>query len=345
MKKKIKAVPRRNRWLLALLGSAVFAFSGTASALCASYPDTQFSFGGVIRIVANAADVGEALTPWLDSNEVLTTYCGGMGAWTHVNKFSAAGSEVGRYVEGGTTYSVFSTGIDGIGIIISVRPSISWTDEILPIQAGVQVQAGIGYGSSDAVLDIYQVTRIRFIKTGATTPQTVELPGLALLHMVHHQNSDRWSHNQRMAATTIEVQHRPLCHVVPKTVPLGRVAVTALPDQWSVGRTRSFTVDLNCETDAGRVNYYVEPAGSTNAVDSNRGVVDVQGEAKGVGVQLLQAGGSNIVLGRSYPFGSSDANGARSETFGARFIRTAASATDIGPGDASATVRFRIAYP
>ncbi|MBN4958900.1 fimbrial protein [Stenotrophomonas maltophilia] len=336
---------RLNRRFLGFLAAAALAFPGVASAACPPYGDRQFSFAGTIKIVANAADVGEALTPWLDSNEVVTTYCANMGSWSHINKFRATRPEVGSYIEGGSTYSVFPTGIDGIGMIIRIRPSILWNDDAYPIRAGVEVSANIGYGTVDDVLDIIQITRIRFIKTGPTTPQSADLSGLVLLNMVHHQNSDRWSHNQSMAPTIIEVQHRPLCHVTPKTVPLGLAALTSLPSQWSFGPTRSFTVDLSCETGAGRVNYYIEPTGATSAVDVDRGVVDVQGAAKGVGVQLLQADGSQIKLGRSYPFGSSAADGARSETFGARFIRTAASAGDTEPGDASATVRFRIDYP
>ncbi|WP_171957037.1 fimbrial protein [Stenotrophomonas maltophilia] len=336
----------RQHSLAMLAAPLMLVISGAASAACSDYSgDYSFSIGSSVKLVANAADVGEALSPWLSSNEVTTTLCGYGGTYTQSNVFNASAPEVGIFVEGGKTYSVFATGIVGIGIALSVRPSILYDTTSWPIRAGVPLDKVVASPPWGGGLEVIQDMRVRFIKTGDAPEQTETLANLKLLDMEHHQNGYRWSQRQYLGNMTVEVLHRPLCHVTPKTVPLGLVALTGLPSQWSFGPTRFFTVDLNCETGAGRVNYYIEPTGATSAVDVDRGVVDVQGAAKGVGVQLLQADGSQIKLGRSYPFGSSAADGARSETFGARFIRTAASAGDTEPGDASATVRFRIDYP
>ncbi|AYA90889.1 MULTISPECIES: fimbrial protein [Stenotrophomonas] len=332
--------------LAALAFPCMLVLSGAANAACNDYSgDYSFSIGSRITLVANAVDVGEALSPWLSSNQVTTTVCGYGGSLSQVNAFNASSPEVGTFVEGGSTYSVFATGVTGIGVAISVRPSILYETTSWPIRAGVELRRIVASPPWGEGLDVIQDIRVRFIKTGNAPVQTVALEKLKLLDMEHHQRTYRWSQSQYLGDVTIEVQHRPLCHVMPKTVPLGFVALAAFPNRWSFGPTRRFTVDLNCEVGAGRVNYYVEATGATAEVDSGRGVVDVQGTAKGVGVQLLQPGGDNIILGRSYPFGSSGADGARSETFGARFIRTAADAADIEPGDASATVRFRIDYP
>lgn len=341
-------LPRLNRsrgWLLGAAGLGLLTASHSALAVCDAYPgDEYFSIGSAVTLVANSADVGEALGAWIPTATQWVTECGSMGSYSHINKFNASAREVSTYSEGGRTYSVFETGVPGVGYVLEVQPSLLYNSEDGTgrhvIRSGVELAKLIG---EDIRID--QVFWIRFIKTGITTESTYTVPDQKLLDMTHFQLRDRWVQQHWLRAMTIDVVHRPLCHVAPKTVEVTPGVAAELTSQWSYGRIRKFTVDLNCEAGAGRVQYYVEPAGTTLAIDRMRGILDVQGGAVGVGLQLLDASDVPIELGKTYWFGASSADGARSETFGARYIKTAASADRVVPGAANATARFRIHYP
>lgn len=328
-------------WRAMLAVSALLCVSGQAAARCQNLGSTQyFEFGTTIRVVANAAEVGETLGPWIYSSPKLMMNCGNIGSYTHWNYYKGSSEEGSTYQEDGKTYGVFATPIDGIGVIISVQPR-SDRPAAYAVRRGAEIQVDIGEH-----VWVNQIIGMRLIKTGPTTAGRYDLSGHKLIDMRHEQRySDPFSQEHFIFNSTFELVDIPLCHVASKTVnmPAAGLAVFATPGGY--GPTRNFTVDLNCEVNAGRVKYYVEPVGETTSVDRARGIVDVQGGAKGVGLQLLDGTGNPIALGVSKYFGTSSADGPRSETFGARYIRTAANAGDVQVGQANATVRYRIDYP
>lgn len=328
-------------WRAMLALSAFLCASGQAAARCSNYGETQnFEFGTTVRVVANSADIGETLGPWFYSLPKLMMGCGNYGSYNQWNYYKGSSVEVSTYQEGGVTYGVFATPIDGIGMILSVQPR-SDRPAVYPVRGGTEVQVDIGEH-----IEVHQIIGIRLIKTGPTTAGRYDLSGHKLIDMRHEQRySDPFSQEHFIFNSTFELVDIQLCHVASKTVnmPAAGLAVFATPG--GHGPTRDFTVDLNCEVNAGRVKYYVEPVGETTSVDPTRGIVDVQGGAKGVGLQLLDGTGNPIALGVSKYFGTSSADGPRSETFGARYIRTAANAGDVQVGQANATVRYRIDYP
>ena len=314
-----------------------------AAAACISWgSEFTFPLPATTRVLANTVEIGEALGPWIDSGAQEYMNCGTSGGAPYINYHIGVLPEAGTYHEGGRTYSVFETGAPGIGMVIRVRADPASAGSYLygAIRSGERVRSGPASNKVNSGL-----IAIRFIKTGNTMPDSYALPGQHVLDMQHFQSSDRFRQQHRLSAMTLEVDHRPLCRVASKTVPMGLTSVTRLPTVDSYGATRQFTVDLTCETGAGRVRYFVEPAATTTVFDRSRGIVNVEGGAKGVGIQLLGIFSEPIDLDRAYWFGDSAADGARSEKFGARYFRIAVKTADLIPGDANATVRFRIDYP
>jgi len=193
---------------------------------------------------------------------------------------------------------------------------------------------------------LYQDIAVKFIKTGKTIPGDYAAAKLQVAEFTLRRNGDgmvRARQTQEVATASISVQHRPLCHVQSKTVLMGMAAIPAFEKVNSTGPDVDYSVEMLCEASAGRVGYYLEEI--TPSIDRNLGIIGTTGEAVGFGIQLLDAAGDPVSIGRAYPFGSSSADGLRSENFKARYIRTEADASKLEAGRIEARVRYRVDYP
>lgn len=331
-----------HRSCAALLTFAALALPGLATAACSpDWGSYTFPLPARAVVVANSAAIGETIGPWISTGEQGYIFCGPSGGILQENFHIGVLPETGTYQEGGRTYGIFDTGIAGIGMVVRARADPDYgSNPVAAIREGVRVRAGAVDNKRN-----FGLISIRFVKTGATTPGHYTFTERHVLDMQHYQRGDKFRQAHHLSSMALEVVHRPLCHVASKTVPMGLTAVARLPSVSTYGSTRRFSVEMNCETSAGRVRYFVEPTGGTTIFDRSRGIANVEGGANGIGIQLLGIDGNPINLDSAYWFGDSAADGIRSEDFGARYFRTAVKNEDVSPGDANATVRFRVDYP
>ncbi len=322
--------------------------AGSASAACVIWgsPTREFAVSAPITIVGNAAEPGEALTSWRKTDEQEVAACGASSQGEYF-QYEGLGTEIGTFKEGDKTYSIYDVSIPGVGMIVGVntlRDDYNVRD-YHPIRAGSSTTQGIP-SAAGRQTSLYQDIAVRFIKTGNTTPDDYVASKLQLTELTLRRNSnggvlDRQTHE--VASVSVTVEHRPLCHVQPKTVLMGMAAIPAFEEVNSKGPDVDYSVEMLCEASAGRVGYYLEEV--TPSIDRSLGIIGTTGEAVGFGIQLLDAAGDPISIGRAYPFGSSSADGLRSENFKARYIRTEPDASKLEAGRIEARVRYRVDYP
>lgn len=318
----------------------ILAVPGAAQAVCQAKYSYSFTID-TVRVVGNAAERGDALTPWIASTRGDIMECGSMGGFSHLNAYNGTLPEISRHTENGKSYSIFDVGIPGVGMIIAVEMSSRRADRI-PVLAGAD--AGIFYNAGEHVT-LDQVIWIRFIKLADTVEGRYGFPSRQVIEMVHTQRNIRWTQSHPLEVSVIDVVHIPLCHVQDTTVEMGVATLADFPRNGSASAIRRYPLDMICESGAGRVDYYLEPTAFSPVIDAAKGIIGVQGGAKGIGLQLLDAMGGPLEIGKAYPFGTSDADGLRSALFGARYIRTAASNADLLVGKADAQIRVRVSYP
>jgi len=255
--------------------------------------------------------------------------------------FYATRAEVGTYTEGDSKYSVFPTGVDGLGIIIGVRSRDDGGNfQPLSTVRAAQVRFRQQW--------MFPQVRVRFIRTGEIAVGTHEMDPFEFADVLYSDTTTvKATVQYSLTGATITAQHRPLCRPAPVPVRMGSVPVTDFKGQFSGGRERPFQIFLDCEAGVGDVNFYLEPTDSSPAVDVARGIVAVSGGAAGVGLQVLdgESGVSPVALEKVYPFGTSTGAGRIGRPFRARYVQTAASAKDIQPGKADASIRIVMDYP
>ncbi|CCP16747.1 fimbrial protein [Stenotrophomonas maltophilia] len=319
--------------------------AGDAAAICSLYPK-EFQAITAVRIVGNAAEIGEALTPWIASETHGVAACG-PGSWTEHFLYEGTSSEIGIYTEGGVTYGVYSTPMAGIGVVVRLHPHTAGEPSGWPggLRTGHThwVNGRTGYGD-DVYLD--QRLSIRFIKLAATVPGDKNFSAWRLLKMHRVTTSSgrvAQTEEHTLGSFSVTVEHRPLCHVQSKTVNMG---IAFFADFEKVGDGTppvDYSVEMECEVDAGRANYYLEPI--SPVVDKEKGIISTTGGAVGFGLQLLSESGSVVEIGKAYPFGNSAADGRRTAAFKARYIRTESDGSLLETGRADAQVRYRVDYP
>lgn len=318
--------------------------SASAFALCDVY-DTSYSLPSV-RLVANAADRGEAMGAW---HQLSAGVAGGCTSSSSGEYFLYEGKtiESAVYREGGKSYSVYDAGIPGIGVVFGVEPTSQeafWKYHEIRTGEAKQQSGMNGDGGRESWLD--QKLFVRFIKVGDTTPGDYTSSAMEpFYYSLIKTDTGRVVKTSKstLGPASVTVEHRPLCHVQSKKVYMGVADIPSFEKVNMTGREVDFTVEMSCEVSAGRVNYYLEEV--TPSVDRRKGIIGTEGDAVGFGLQLLNSASKPVEIGRSYPFGSSEDPGTRSLGFKARYIRVESDAKLLQAGRADAQVRYRVDYP
>lgn len=328
-----------HRWS-ARLASVVLLLGacGQAWARCDKLADSVSNVSAV-SLTVNGIPNGRPVSPWqpeyTDDRYIAGCTDGGTAY------FYATASEVGVYTEGTSTYSVYPTGVDGLGMIIGVR-SRDDGGSFLPIWTGRAAQ--IPFREQWLIPQV----RVRFIRTGEIAAGTHDTDPFEFASTLYSDSTTvKATVRYSLGSATITAMHRPLCRPLPMPVRMGSVPVTDFKGQFSGGREQLFQISLDCEAGVGDVNFYFEPTDMSPPVDVARGIVAVSGGAVGVGLQVLdgESGISPVALEKVYPFGTSTGAGRIGRKFRARYVQTAASEKDIQPGNADASIRIVMDYP
>jgi len=245
---------------------------------------------------------------------------------------------------GGDIYSVFDSGIPGVGILYRVSSRhMSGTKQYHPVVEGGPLTSMWGRGP-------YSVSytaglEMMFVKTDYITPGRYTVTGNVVAKGAHAEDYKTPAlFDIAVRDFALEVIDNPGCKLATHTVNMG--FVTPAMFVGGVAPTRDYTIGLDCDKAVGNVDYSFNPL--TSALDAatstyalnDAGSADT---AKGVGIQYLDAAGVPLRTYRYARFGVSSAIGRISKQFQVRYRQIGPDSPT--PGNADASVQVLVAFP
>lgn len=224
---------------------------------------------GTVTIEDNVA-IGAPLTPnWTSASPATTWYCTENSHYAPY--IQGASGELSRYTEGGQIHSVYATGVNGVGIVLSAEPA-----RRRGVQQGVEkaliaslsTQANHGY-----------IIQYKLIKTG-----TISSGG----SVNNRHVADTWMISRGSEQFPIYISGTinpriPTCHLaagdVSRTIQLDPVRLSNFTGTW-IGK-KTFDISADC-SNASNVTFRFTgtPASGNSALFASTG------DARGVGLWL-----------------------------------------------------------
>lgn len=329
-----------SRALLPMMALGALAAAAPAMARCDFGSDARLTLTG-LRLTVNGIQNGRPLSPWYSlssGTDVGGCTSGNLGTLNMTGRATTSGS----YSEGRFTYSIYESGVPGLGFILAFRSEarLDGTD-YQPVVAGATNSQVTFYDW--LTLDL----RIRFIKIGDVPEGTLSVPEIAAADFTLRDYTSVGTGGRFvLGATSIEGIHRKLCYPRNTSVNMGRALQTEFSTRYSHSAPRTFDIVLDCEEKVGDVLFYLEENAASPLLDRDRGLVEVSGGATGIALQMTEVGGAPIPFDTVRPFGySGDVAGELRRTFEARYVQTVGDADDIVPGNANASISIVMAYP
>lgn len=326
------------RGLLSMMAVVAMSIAAPAMARCDFGKPGRATLTGA-RLTVNGTQVGRPVSQWYNLSSV-----NDVGGCTDYGWLEVTGraTTLGNYTEGRTTYSIYDTGVPGLGFVMAFR------DEAR--QDGIDYQPVVAGTTNSNVRIRHWLTldlRIRFIKVGDIPEGTLVVPDVAAADFILRDSTSVSTGDRLLlAATSIEGIYRKLCYPRNTSVNMGRALRTEFSTRYSHSSPRTFDIVLDCEEKVGDVLFYLEENAASPLLDRDRGLVEVSGGAKGIALQMTDVGGTPIPFDTIRTFGhSGDTAGELRRTFEARYVQTVGDADDIVPGDANASISIVMAYP
>jgi len=338
-----KAILHAAILLLALLGST----SSWAASICTQTTSSVAVNTPPHITIPRDATNGTALTGWLETDATTNWFnCNvpaGIGTGTSMRTLIP--SSGWTKVVDGITYTVYATGVDGLGIILGGRGYINgcgWA----AFQALTPIWRGGACNTAGAVTNGGQL-RAMFVKigpvaTGVLAPITLAAAASSSNEggggIVTNPNLEIQFVTMAMAVTS------QACTTPDVSVFLGTPKSSDFTGKDSSSQVVAFDISLNgCPAGMSTIHYRIDAV--TPLVDAANAVIglDASSSATGVGVQLLDADGNPAVLGRRLPFAAynSAAGGSFKIPLRARYRQTGDKVT---PGSANTAVTFTMNY-
>lgn len=245
----------------------------------------------------------------------------------------------------GVNYTIFETGVPGVGYIIGLKDFKGI--KYIPLQIGV-TQSYPGEGTSSSAQDLGWSAKVTFIKTGTALKSGVyQIPALNAAILTAYNNEVKTA-KVIINPTTITVTASG-CTVGTKSadVDLGTIDIRTLTTVGSTSASGSFTVGLTCDAKVA-INAVMTDQTTPSNTSS---VVTLTGDstASGVGVQFfyngtgpLMLGPDNSAAGTTNQFFIQGTTAAQtlSLPFQAQYIRTG----ELVPGTANALASITFSY-
>ncbi|MCF3530085.1 hypothetical protein GUR46_14430 [Stenotrophomonas maltophilia] len=324
--------------LLPMMAVVAMGIAAPAMARCDFGEPGRATLTGA-RLTVNGTQVGRPVSPWYNLSSV-----DDVGGCTDSGTMYVTGRATtqGSYTEGRSTYSIYETGVPGLGFIMAFRSEAR--------ENGIDYQPVVAGTTNSKVFFRHWLTldlRIRFIKIGDIPEGTLVVPEVAAADFILRDFSSVTTGNRLLlGATSIEGIYRKLCYPRNTSVNMGRALQTEFSTRYSHSAPRTFDIVLDCEEKVGDVLFYLEENAASPLLDRDRGLVEVSGGAKGIALQMTDVGGAAIPFDSIRSFGhSGDAAGELRRTFQARYVQTVGDADDIVPGNANASISIVMAYP
>lgn len=245
----------------------------------------------------------------------------------------------------GVNYTIFETGVPGVGYILGLKDFNG--SRYVPLQNGI-TQSYPADGTSGLAYDLGWSAKVTFIKTGAALKSGVyQTPTLSAAILTAYNNETKTA-QVIISPVTITVTASG-CTVDTKSasVDLGTLDVRTLPTEGSTSHSGSFNVSLRCDA-----NVAINAVMSDQTTPANTSsVVTLTGDstASGVGVQFFYNGSGPLMMGPDSPaagttnqFFIQSTSAAQTLTlpFQTRYIRTGA----LVPGSANALASITFSY-
>ncbi|HBP02292.1 MAG TPA: hypothetical protein DD677_03755 [Stenotrophomonas sp.] len=323
----------------ALLAVALLASPWFARGACFrdAYGYSEFQAASGVRFAARGVSVGDALSPWLDTNRIYSPtsdmVCNAASDDIEFGLQGAAGP-VSTYTEAGVTYGVYATSAAGVGVVVRGSP-LSHPGKGGGFGAGRQaIISGTG-GTGD----ILTAVQLKFIRTGATVAGG-ELRRFQIGSFYARHTGIQFAYKPAyIAAVKFDVLDEPSCRVITRMVSMGYVTRDRFAGPGTVLDAVPYSVDLDCEAGVGQVDYQISPG--SPVVDEKLGIAEVTGGASGVGIQFLDDKESPLAFYRTHEFGDMS-TGRSSRLFHARYRQVG---PEVTAGGANASLTFVFSYP
>ena len=245
----------------------------------------------------------------------------------------------------GMNYTIFETGVPGVGYIIGLK-DFNGT-QYIPLQSGI-TQSYPADGTNGYAQDLGWSAKVTFIKTGTALKSGVyQIPTIDAAVLTAYNNEVKTA-KVIINPTTITVTASG-CTVGTKSasVDLGTLDIRTLPTVGSTSPSGTFTVSLTCDA-----NVAVNAVMTDQTTPSNTSsVVTLTGDstASGVGVQFFYNGTGPLMMGpdssaagttNQFFIQSTTAAQTLSLPFQAQYIRTG----ELVPGSANALASITFSY-
>lgn len=193
----------------------------------------------------------------------------------------------------GVSYSVFETGIPGIGYIIGLKDFNGTT--YVPLQTGV-TQSYPADGTNGMAFDLGWSAKLTYIKTDSALKSGVyQIPAINAAILTAYNNETKTA-QVIINPTTVTVTASG-CTVSTKSasIDLGAPDIHTLPNVGSTSLSGSFNVSLTCDE---QVALYAVMTDQTTP-DNTSSVVTLTNDstASGIGVQFFYNGSGPLMMG------------------------------------------------
>lgn len=355
-------------WLVRSVWLVLMALLGMASVDCFAVTCTYGPVPGSLSFVLPSGSysiprdtpVGTRITPWTGVQRNYpqvwtctpvpdnTTYAGP----AFISTLPSSGL---TYSEGGMSFPVFQTNLNGVGLIIGANSRIytasgyQWSDAYFGVANGAGVSntswASAGtIANSGTAYDFGAGLSLAFVKTGPITAGAISMSGaIAKVGMADRPIASP------IAVANITVTGNPTFAEIGCTTPnvvvnMGTHSITEFSGVGSTSSSVPFSINLNsCPSGITKVQYEVDAV--TTVLDSTNSVVALSSgsTAAGVGVQLLDDSGTPMPLGRLVTFsGYSTAGGNFGIPLKARYYQVPGS--PVLAGSANSVMTFTMNY-
>ncbi len=245
----------------------------------------------------------------------------------------------------GVNYTVFETGVPGVGYIIGLKDFNGST--YVPLQTAV-TQSYPADGTNGYATNLGWSAKVTFIKTGTTLKSGVyQTPTINAAILTAYNNETKTAKVIINPATITVTASGCTMGTKSANVDLGTLDIRTLPTVGSTSPSGSFTVGLTCDA-----NIAVNAVMTDQTTPSNTSsVVTLTGEstASGVGVQFFYNGTGPLMMGpdssaagttNQFFIQTTTAAQTLSLPFQAQYIRTG----EIVPGTANALASITFSY-
>jgi major type 1 subunit fimbrin (pilin) len=248
----------------------------------------------------------------------------------------------------GTSYTVYPTGVSGLGVVLLFTGYLGGTTSYGPGDVALTGNGYISGGSHSYGLTYTQsegaMIRARYVKTGPIAAGSFTLSAAQIIDIMPVTD---WSnyHTQVFFAATPIIVIVPTCTTADVTVPMGRNnSVTGFHGQGSRLANKSFAIPLTCQAGINSITYSLSPNNGAFGPTTN-GVAQLTttSSATGVGIRIANPSTDSAIAfttNNTYS-GYTGVAGNYTIALSASYVQTGSSVT---PGTANAGVVFTLTY-